>query len=363
MATSAKPAHTLRVRAAKWIRGLIGITAVGYVLALLAVIAVLRVVGESWWMSAVVLYLPRILWGIPLPILVVALIASGLKKLLWTQAVAALLILFPLMGFVLPGLNPRTDGPAMRVLSFNVNTGFGGYQNVAQQVLEQSADVVLLQEMGTIHEPERLTGPLEANYPHFRWDDQFFIASRYPIVSVFLPEKLELADRLRSPRFVSYVIDTPLGRLSFYNVHPASPRSAFYQLRGPAGLRRNILSGGVFTGPGKDKMAAHMALLTLQIQTAADLARKEPHPVIISGDLNLATLSPAAHAHLDDFQDGFEQAGWGFGHTFPNREGPLSMWLRLDRILASRDLVFVAFKTTCNWSSDHYCVVAELQRR
>jgi vancomycin resistance protein VanJ len=362
MVTSAKPVRTVRARVASLIRGLIVVTAIGYLVGLIAVIAVLRLVGEGWWISAVALYLPRFLWGLPLPFLVLAMLLFRLKKLLWTQVAAALLLVFPLMGLVLPGFNAKSDGPVLRVLSFNVNTGFWGYQNVARQVLEQSPDVILLQEMGTIHEPDKLTGPLEAQYPHCRWDNQFFIASRYPIVSINLPEKLELDERQRSPRFVSYVIDTPLGKVSFYNVHPASPRSAFYELRGPAGLRRNILSGGVFTGEGKNRMIAHMALLTLQVQTASELARKEPNPVIISGDLNLPTLSPAAHKHLGDFQDGFEHAGSGFGYTFPNREG-LRMWLRLDRILASRDLVFVDFKTTCDWSSDHYCIVAELQRR
>jgi vancomycin resistance protein VanJ len=362
MAKPAKSAPTTRSRLARLIRGLIIAVTVAYLAALVAVIAVLRLVGEDWWVSAVALYLPRFLYAIPIPFLVVAMLVFRLKKALWTQVAAALLIVFPLMGFVLPGPNPRSDGPALRVLSFNVNTGFWGYQNVAEQVLEESADVIMLQEMGSIHEPDRLTGPLEARYPHCRWDNQFYIASRFPIVSAYLPEKLEISERERSPRFVSYVIDTPLGNVTFYNVHPASPRSAFYELRGPAGLRRNILSGEVFRGSGGEKMMAHMYLLTVQVQTASERARKETNPVIIMGDINLPTLSPTAHRFLGDFQDGFEHAGWGFGHTFPNREG-LRMWLRLDRILASRDLVFVDFDVGCERSSDHYCVVAELQRR
>jgi len=84
--------------------------------------------------------------------------------------------------------------------------------------------------------------------------------------------------------------------------------------------------------------------------------------LLIAGDLNMPSLSPTSHRIFSDYQDGFEQAGWGFGHTFPNRSG-LRMWLRLDRILASRELAFVDFELGCMRASDHYCVVAELQRR
>jgi endonuclease/exonuclease/phosphatase (EEP) superfamily protein YafD len=146
------------------------------------------------------------------------------------------------------------------------------------------------------------------------------------------------------------------------SVHPISPRSAFYALRGNAGLRRSLLSGYFFNGPGPDKLMYKLNLLARQVEAASQRARGEKNAVIIAGDLNLPSLSPTFRRNFSEFQDGFEHAGWGFGHTFPNRRG-LRMWLRLDHILASQELDFVSFETSCTDSSDHYCVVADLQRR
>jgi endonuclease/exonuclease/phosphatase (EEP) superfamily protein YafD len=81
--------------------------------------------------------------------------------------------------------------------------------------------------------------------------------------------------------------------------------------------------------------------------------------VVIAGDLNLTGLSPVL-AHLSRFRDGFTDAGWGFGYTFPTNHRP---WMRLDRILATDDLDFTYFEVGTSNASDHRCVVAEFERR
>lgn len=343
-------------------RGLTILAAFAYLLGLIGVIAALRYVGESWWVTAAGLYLPRFLLLAPLPFLALLLLLFRAKKLLWTQLAAALLVIFPLMGFVLPGPLPRDNGPVLRLLSFNVNSGFWGYEAISEQILAQSPDIVLAQEIAGINKPARFVELLEPHYPYIRRDAEFLVASRFPILSSFFPDKLAFAGGEQAARYVQYVLDTSLGKITIYNTHPISPRSAFYKLRGNAGLRRAILSGELFRGPGKDKLMQHMDLLELQLKTVTQQAARETNPVIIAGDLNMPTLGPMWHRIFSDYQDGFEQAGSGFGHTFPNRSG-LRMWLRLDRVLASRDLAFVDFELGCPRSSDHYCVVAELQRR
>jgi endonuclease/exonuclease/phosphatase family metal-dependent hydrolase len=360
---AASPPKTRRAssRLKTLLRAVTGAAAFGYLALLVVAIVVFRLTADSWWLAAAAQYLPRAAFLLPLPFLTAALFLFGPKKLLWTQLASALLVLFPLMGFVLPRPTTSSDEFVLRVLSYNVNSGFSGYERVKEEVLESDPDVILIQEIAG--HPEAFETELLRIYPHVERDWQFLIASRYPIVEKTTPSKVEFEDGERGARFMAYVVNTPLGKISFLNVHPISPRGAFYALRGKAGLRRSLLSGEFFRGDGPEGMMHISNLIAAQLGAASDKARSEPNPVVIAGDLNLPALSPTYVRHFSGFQDGFERAGWGFGYTFPNRHGLLRMWLRLDRILASEQLEFVDFWDSCPSTSDHYCVIADLQRR
>jgi endonuclease/exonuclease/phosphatase (EEP) superfamily protein YafD len=335
--------------------------AVAYLVLLIAVALSLRFIGEGWWITALALYLPRFPFALPLPILIAALLLVGPRRLLWTQVVAGLVVLFPLMGFEVSWTSRRDDAPVLRVLSQNVNSGLGDYERVAREIAAHSPDIVLLQEI--FIDPHELATIMRRNYAHVEQQGQFLIASRFPIVSTVTPERVEYFGRDRTLRSLFHVVDTPLGKLAVYNVHPISPRGAFYELRGSAGLKHAILSGEFWRGQGKKDLMETVGLIAVQIGGMAEHARREPHPVIIGGDFNLPTLSTTRHRHLGDFQDGFDEAGAGFGYTYPNRAGRLRLWMRLDRIFASKELDFVSFEVGCTTTSDHLCVVAELQRK
>jgi endonuclease/exonuclease/phosphatase family metal-dependent hydrolase len=82
--------------------------------------------------------------------------------------------------------------------------------------------------------------------------------------------------------------------------------------------------------------------------------------VVIGGDTNLPGLSVVLGEYLSGFRDGFSQAGWGFGYTYPTDKW--RPWMRIDRILASNALRFTGFEVGQSKVSDHRCVVADLQR-
>jgi endonuclease/exonuclease/phosphatase (EEP) superfamily protein YafD len=328
-----------------------------YPTCLVALIALLRCVGERWWVTGVGLYLPRVVVAAPLPVLVIVLAAAGLRRLLWTQIAAFLLIVFPLMGFVLPWPTfPSRDAPVVRVLSYNIDSGNGGVDDIVEEIDRHAADVVFLQEVGA-YEP--LNTLLRARYPVVNSANQFIVASKYPVLSASDPDKLDYEGRRRSPRFVRQVLDTPLGHIVFYNVHPLSPRETFYSLRGH-GLRREILSGRLFSSASSAVFQDNSGLRTMQVQAFAGSAQGETDPVVLAGDTNLPGLSFVFHQYLSGYQDGFAQVGWGFGYTFPSDRQP---WMRIDRILASPELRFVRFEVGNSRASDHRCVVADLQRR
>jgi endonuclease/exonuclease/phosphatase family metal-dependent hydrolase len=340
----------------RFVRRAVAALALSYPVVLLAIAALFRTVGESWWATGVALYLPRIGFALPLPFLVVLLLVSGQRRLLWSQLVALLILLFPLMGLVVRWSRSPGDSPHVRILSFNVNSGYSGIDKIDERIRAASPDIVLLQE--AYLEAEKLPDLLRAHFPVVERSTQFIIASKFPVIASVDPERLPHEGRMRSPRWMRYVVDAPFGRIAIYNLHPVSPRSAFYHLRGK-GLRREILSGRVFSGAAAADMNENSTLRSLQIEASAAHASQDDYPVVVVGDLNLPGLSRVFADYLSRFRDGFREVGFGFGYTFPSSHP----WMRLDRILTSDELEVLDFEVGCEGVSDHLCVVADLKHK
>jgi endonuclease/exonuclease/phosphatase (EEP) superfamily protein YafD len=336
-------------------RRLVSLSAYAYPLVLLALCIVLVSIGERFWVTAGLLYVPRALFGAPLVVLVPALWLMGKKRLLWTQAVALLLVVFPLMGLVLPWPAARASGPTLKLLSFNVDSAHAGAEQLLAVVDREQPDLALFQEApwgGPLHEG------LRARFPHVDSSTQFLLASRFPILERTDPQKIATDERLRSPRFMRYVVDSNLGKLAVYSLHPISPR-------GTLGIRRfrdmlhRLRSGALLEGDPEGDLEKNAQLRELQVSAAAELARHETYPVLMAGDTNLPDLSASLHRHLSGYADGFRAASWGFGYTYPAKRP----FLRLDRVLAGPELGFSEFQVGCPGVSDHLCVSARLFRR
>jgi endonuclease/exonuclease/phosphatase (EEP) superfamily protein YafD len=362
--TLTKMGRSLRVAfAVKWLRRTIKALSAAYPLSLITIALMLRYIGEAWWPTTIGLYLPRIGFALPLPLVLVALVIARQHRLLWTQAVSAFLLLVPLMGFV-PPWHHRTDPSksSVRVLSYNIDAGLGGHDKIVEEIDRYSPDIVFLQE---VFENEPLAGLLRERYPSVDISEQFVTASRYPISSTFVPDKLRYEGRMRSARFRKQNIETPLGRIAFYNVHPVSAREGLQAARGN-GLRHELLEGRLLRGAAAEVVQSNAGLRAEQILAIAEAARKETSPVVIAGDTNLPDLSMLFGRYLSGYRDGFKEAGWGFGYTFPAARlpgVPRLPWMRLDRILATDELRFVRFQVGQSAASDHRCVVANLQLR
>jgi vancomycin resistance protein VanJ len=332
---------------------------VAYPLALLAVLAVLRGIGERWPLATIALYLPHVGWGLPLPLLTLALFFVRPRWWLLSQALAALLLLFPLMGLELRGARAPTPGATrLRVLSYNVDRGALSADALTSAIRGADADVVCLQEAtgGEV-------APLARALPGYavRGDGQFVFASRFPIVDVYLPPRIPHAGQTHDANFVRYRVAAPGGLVDVYNVHPVSPHGAFDRLRG-GGLLHELASGRFLRNDEAfRRLRLNAALRELQAGAAARHAAASPYPVLLAGDTNLPTGSPIFARTLAGYQDGFTEAGRGFGYTFPARKRP--PWLRLDRILADDSFRFVTFSRLDVHVSTHFPIVADIERR
>ena len=120
------------------------------------------------------------------------------------------------MGFVLP-LPARAvpSAPTIRVMSYNVNSEIGGIDPLVQEIDRFSPDVLILVE----HAWDAMIPPLRERFPTVRVEGQF-VGRRVSPESSFDPEEVPFSGRLRSPRWLRHTIDTPAGRIVFYQVHP-----------------------------------------------------------------------------------------------------------------------------------------------
>jgi len=337
-----------------WLRRLTWLLAVAYPVLLVATWVVFREAGERWWPSAVALFLPRLGFALPILLLAPALFWLHARRWLWTQALALLLVLVPLMGFTFPVLPHAVAGPSVRVLSFNVNSELSGAEAVASEIAGHSPDIVVLQESAPW---SGIATALRKRFPTVVESTQFLLATRLKLVSSTDPPRLSYYGEERSPRFMKYVVETPLGALTLFSVHPVSPRESFWHLRGQ-GLKHEIRSGRLFAGGAAKDIEINAGLRMLQVRTFAAAAAKESGPTVILGDTNQPDLTATYEDELGHYGDAFRQASWGFGYTYPSRHP----WMRIDRILLGQGLRAASFEVGCKGVSDHRCVVAELAR-
>jgi endonuclease/exonuclease/phosphatase family metal-dependent hydrolase len=349
------PAPRRRDQLAALARSIVNLSAVAYLLALLAVVAALRLIGERWWVTTIALYLPRIGFALPLPLLIVALLIARSYRLLVTQVVAAFVLLFPLMGLHLGGTRPATRG-AQRFRLFTLNTGLGknGTGEILDRIRGANPDVIALEEVDDDDvEALRLGLPGYA----FRHLDQFVIASRFPIEEEWVPPAIWSDGEAQSAQYARCRLLTPAGPIRLFAVHPISPHDAFDQLRG-RGLRYELLSGRILRSASARAMEANTQERLEQVRALAADAAKSPEPVIIAGDTNLPGLSWALSHWLGGFSDGFAEVGRGFGYSYPAQR---MVWMRIDRILAGPRVRFLDVATISPRISDHLAVAADLE--
>jgi endonuclease/exonuclease/phosphatase (EEP) superfamily protein YafD len=336
----------------------IRLLAVAYLIGLLAAIAGMRWVGDAWWPTIALLYLPRWGFALPLPFLTGALLIDRAWRWLLTQLVALALVVFlmgPHLSLSRSGARAATAGlPSFKVVTFNINGARAGLDNIAAHLRSVAPDVIALQEAG--HED---AGAWRERLPGYQVEKsgQFVLASRFPIEDRFEPPPITHDGRQRTRRFQRYRIATPGGSIYLYNVHPISPREAFDDLRGE-GLGHEIASGRVLR-PATDEVTSAAALRAQQLEAVVDDAARSTLPVIIAGDTNLPEQSRTLARVFKDYRDAFADVGSGFGYTFPLRKG--GPWMRIDRIFAGPRLRFLDARVIPGKVSDHLPVIATVQ--
>jgi|SRR5581483_2236053 len=308
-------------------------------------------IGERFWVSALLIFLPVQVW-----LLIPALLAIGTlaiqPELCWVNLVAALLIFLILPKFHFH--SAATDHPAIICLTNNI--GQSNHQSLLPFIAAQDPDIVVLQEA-----THQLRNWQRAFPDRFVVEKgEFLLVSKFPIKNAaFVTDPLWH----RQPVAAEFDVDVKGRTVAVYDVHMPTPRPAFAKLRG-LGVLRELLGRNRRRSDNQSFSETMAARVELARQLAARIAA-EQRACIILGDFNAPDSGYIYRLFNKTATDSFSEAGCGFGWTFPGyTHNPLAFfrpWLRLDYIFAGRGWKPVYCSVEPSRRSQHRAVVAHLE--
>jgi vancomycin resistance protein VanJ len=314
-----------------------GVVAASWLYAALIVflLAAIHGAGERWWPVTLVLFGPRWLFLLPGVALGIAGHVGGAPSLWWLQGAIGLVVAGPFMDLSLPlarSWQACAGRTRVRILTLNQQSGRFKVDALIRIIEREKIDVICFQEM--------IFDPTLERYLSKGWsrDRGRCIATRLPIVEELDSSTSPYADpgldrvRLRCGSGAEFL---------FAAVHGPSMRPGFNGLR--AGNLRDL----------KQAIAARRRAI---FELVAALENARGTPTIVAGDFNTPSDSPMLAALRPRCRFGFEQAGWGYGYTWPSR----CPWVRIDHILASPEWAFAGCWVGPDVGSDHLPVIAEV---
>ncbi len=320
-------------------------------LAVLAVLLLLRVISEDWWVTVALTYLPRVPYLVPSLVLVALCLMMRRRWLFAVNLFAALLVAGPIMGGRL-GLSRFTAAPPtspLVVLSCNVEGWDGDVEKLRAEFAAARPDIIVLQEAPTG------LGPLADDYStwntvHF---GPFTVTSKYPV---------EIVERFKSEAFGHYTsllcrIDGPDGPFLLSNTHLMTIRFGLMHLK----------PDSIITEHGVDGLMSQQLLRPRESQETLEFLQGHTGelPLLTIGDFNTPSTSRLFQRVWGGMTSAFDTTGVGFGYTSPCDTGehwPTNTpWLRIDHILCNKHWHVARCWIGASDGSDHRYIAAELR--
>lgn len=300
---------------------LVAVTA-GYLAAVVLVWALLRFYADVWWPATLLLYGPRWVCAVPL----VGLVPLALwrdRRLLAPLGVAALVLLFPILGYRValprgaasPAVAPGAPPPRhVRVMTYNVGEDTSEGADLYRIIAEVSPDILAIQECAAIG--RSATRQAGERYNVMAHGDACLLSrSKIERTEVADPEAIRAIGGTGT--MIRYTVHLPAGDVSFVNVHLATVREGLeavmaHKLGGVATLKENIATRSAMSAMARAFVDA------------------TPQPFLVAGDFNLPTDSAIYRRDWGAFDNAFDVAGRGFGTS--KRTGWFGV--RIDHILS-----------------------------
>ncbi|HVJ88805.1 MAG TPA: endonuclease/exonuclease/phosphatase family protein [Labilithrix sp.] len=287
-------------------------------------------VAEATRPTFMALYTPRqpLIVVSALALLLAPVTRRRVRALVVAQIVLCLIVLFPVMGLHL-NLKRSPEKKAIRLVSYNVYFGKLDRVQLMNELAAMDVDILLIQAPH-----ESMAARLRERFPDRSVEhiDDLIVVSRFKLREVIKPERI---DKKIAPMYASYVVETDMGPLGIYNVHPYSPRHALF--------------GG--------EMAINLEQRERQIEAAVLAAKADGAPYLVVGDTNLPPWSAIGRRHFEGLTDAFEDVGFGFGYTFPAKRP----WMRIDRAFGSEGIRFLNVRVGPLGASDHRPIFVDFE--
>ena len=314
--------------------------------ALLVGLLVLHAVAEAHWVTAVALYIPQVVYGLPLLLLAPAAAIVRRRHALAVCAVAGVIVAGPAMGFCVPWrrLRPEPQGTHLRVMAWNVRGGGSRLGQIREEIERWDPDVLLLSEAFHFRRATavELLGDPETDtlswWTHRVSGADIFLASRLPARN---GPTGQLSQGGEWGTLVQGAVEVGGTRVVVLGTHLATP------FRG-GDVRAPRLSLNDYTaraGNTRQLQAEELAAVISQIQG----------PLILGGDFNTPPRGRVYATISAGLIDAFSMAGWGWGHSYSDRR-PL---LRIDYVMC-RGLIPVGCWVGSARGSDHRPIIADL---
>jgi len=329
------------------VRGCLGLarrlllwTTVMYLIALLLQCMLMRFIGERNVFFAFCIYLPPLVWFLPL----LALLPMCLLVWEWRGLCIGIAAgIFALVFFFHLEMRGHRDlhakDAAARERQFVVLTNNRGQNaNQSMRAFKDSVmpDVMVFQESGG-YSARYLADPGYAEFKDGRDVGEFTLVSKHPVLSAEpVTVTVDAVPRDISPPKPGakesivvagrYVLDFHGQHIVIYNVHLPSPRDTLrYHMRG-AFLYGLIGFPGTSFG---EKRAAIQRGWDQRIEMLRELIKRadaESDPTVLAGDFNMPSIGYGNRLVTHNWRDTHDEAGSGFGFTFPGTsQNPL--WL------------------------------------
>lgn len=327
-----------------------------YAALLLAITISNRIGPDRFWLGALNLYLPQVIWALP-GVVLLLLTARFAFKWAWLPLVCVLWVLWPIMGYQWPVRQARADslGKALRVMTWNIKYGKHDLLPLIEELEKSRPDIVLFQD--AVHAGR---GPLMDYFKGWqvRSQGQYLIASKYPL------SRAEIHDLPYSGRkkesFMRCRVKVGGTEVALYNVHFKTPRNSLNAFR-------KAKKGAWYIPKAIDRFENNVLTRLTQAQTVAEYLANEEGPVLVAGDLNSPDASMVCGTLREaGLTDVFAASGRGYGYTYghfllKNKLPWLRVsWMRIDHVMSSAQFTPLACRVGTGRASDHKPVVADL---
>lgn len=336
-----------------FLKSLLIVSTVLYVFILMLSYAGIELIGEYWWFTAFLCYLPQTIWLIPASILAIGYLIL-LRKFLFIPTGMIIFIALAFMKFNLSFFNPQIH-PDIIVMTNNI--GQDNKQSLTNFIKTENPDIILLQE--SAGRTRRFTN----SFPQFSCvqTGEFGILSKYKILN---SEAIQSPEKSWVTLGARYEIQLSNTVIAVYNVHIPSPRTDLQKTFGRGliiALIGTALDNGRF-GKYKNDLQTNWLQRVRYYEYLNSLIEKEDKPFIVGGDFNLPDSGPIYRMLCKKMNDAFRECGSGFGYTFPGETlNPLSLfgpWLRIDYLFSGKGFSPVYARVEPRRKSQHRAVVA-----